>query len=86
MRATMKDGFEVEINEKALNDWNYLKILRKIDKGEVGLIVDAAEMILGGEENVDRLADHLAIDGATPADAMIEALNEILESLNEGKN
>lgn len=86
MTVTLKDGFEVTISEKTLNDWRYLTVLRKIDKGEAGLIVDAAEMLLGGEEEVEKLAKHLEQDGVTPADIMIDALNEIMESINELKN
>ncbi len=86
MVITLKDGFEVQIREKTLNDWRYLTVLRKIDKGETGLIVDAAEMLLGGEKEVEKLAEHLEKDGVTPADVMIDALNEIMESINELKN
>jgi hypothetical protein len=86
MTIKLKDGFEVQINETSLNDWKLLTALRKLDKGEYGLIVDVAEMLLGGEEEVDRLAEHLAVDGVTPADTMVDALSEILNSANELKN
>ena len=39
MKAKLKDGFNVEINENCLNDWGFLTLLRKIDKGDTGLIV-----------------------------------------------
>jgi len=86
MKATLKDGYEVQINDSCLNDWKFLTALRKVDKGDYGLIVDVAEILLGGEKEVDKLADHLAVDGVTPADAMVEALSEILTSVNELKN
>ena len=86
MKATLKDGFEVQVNENCLNDWGFLSLLRKIDKGDTGLIVDIAERLLGGEEEVDKLAKHLEVDGITPADKMIEALTELMESVNELKN
>ena len=86
MKATLKDGFELQVNEKCLNDWGFLSLLRKIDKGDTGLIVDIAEKLLGGEKKVDKLAKHLEVDGITPADKMIEALTELMESVNELKN
>ena len=86
MKTKLKDGFEVTINDKCLNDWKFLTQLRKLDKGDYGLIVDVAETLLGGEVEVDRLADHFAVDGVTPVDVMAEALNEILTSANELKN
>lgn len=86
MKARLNDGYEVEIAENSLNDWNFVKTLRKIDKGDTGLIVDVAEILLGGEEEVDKLAEHLAVDGFTPADKMVEALSELMTSVNELKN
>lgn len=86
MKAKLSDGFEVSINEKCLNDWGFLTMLRKIDKGDTGLIVDIAETLLGGEEEVEKLAKHLEADGVTPADKMIDALTEIMGSVNELKN
>jgi len=86
MKAKLSDGFEVEINETCLNDWRFLTVLRKIDKGETGLIVDAAEIILGGEEEVEKLAKHLEVDGVTPADVMVSAITELMESINASKN
>jgi hypothetical protein len=86
MKAKLKDGYAVEIDENSLNDWNFIKLLRKIDKGDTGLIVDVAETLLGGEEEVDKLAEHLAVYGRTPADKMVDALTEIMESVNDLKN
>ena len=86
MKAQLNDGYEVQVNEKCLNDWGFLTMLRKIDKGDAGLIVDVAERLLGGEEEVGKLAKHLEVDGVTPADKMIDALTELMESVNELKN
>lgn len=86
MTAKLKDGYEAQIDEKVLNDWKLLTTLRKIDKGESGLIVDVAELLLGGEEEVDKLAKHLEVDGVTPMDKMVEAISELMNSVNELKN
>lgn len=87
MISKLSDGFEVHIDESALNDWAFLKTLRKIDKGETGLIVDIAELLLGGDEEVEKLEKHLADEnGKTPADKMVEAIAEIMNSANESKN
>ena len=86
MKMQLKDGFEVSVSEECFNDWKFLTMLRKIDKGDTGLIVDIAESILGGEEEVDKLAKHLEVDGVTPADSMIGAIAELLEAISELKN
>ena len=86
MNVKLKDGFEVGIAERHLNDWNLLKMLRTIDKGEAALVVDVMEILLGGEENVDALAKHLEKDGITTVDDMMQALREIIDATNELKN
>ena len=86
MKAKLSDGYEAQVNENCLNDWGFLTMLHKIDKGDAGLIVDVAERLLGGEEEVGKLAKHLEVDGVTPADKMIDALTELMESVNELKN
>lgn len=86
MKAELKDGFKVNIDDKRLNDWAFLTTLRKIDKGDAGLIVDVAEILLGGEKEVDKLAKHLEVDGVTPVDAMVNAIKELMESVSELKN
>ena len=86
MNVKLNDGFDVSIDEKCLNDWHFLTMLRKIDKGDTGLIVDIAETLLGGEEEVEKLAKHLEVDGVTPADKMVDALAEIMGAVNESKN
>lgn len=86
MKARLNDGYEVEIAESSLNDWNFVKTLRKIDKGDTGLIVDIAETLLGSEEEVGKLAKHLEEDGVTAVNKMVDALTELMSSVNELKN
>ena len=86
MKAELKDGFSVNVDENCQNDWGFLSKLRKIDKGDAGLIVDVAEILLGSEEEVERLAEHLKVNGRTPLDGMIDALSEIMEAVNGLKN
>lgn len=85
MKAQLKDGFEIEVREECANDWSFLTMLRRIDKGDSGLIVDVAEVLLG-ESGVEKLAEHLRKDGVTHTDDMIAALTELMESVNELKN
>ena len=86
MKVELKDGFSVNVDENCQNDWGFLSKLRKIDKGDAGLIVDVAEILLGNEEEVERLAEHLEVNGRTPLDGMIDALSEIMEAVNGLKN
>lgn len=86
MQITLQDGYKVNVTENIQNDWNFLSTLRKIDKGESSLIVDVAEIILGGEDEVNKLAKHLEKDGVTSIESMVSAITEIMESVKELKN
>lgn len=86
MKVKLSDGFEVNIEEKHLNDWRLLKLIRGIDKGDASLTVDVMEILLGGEEELEKLEKHLEVDGITTIDAMGDALREIVESASELKN
>ena len=86
MKVTLKDGFEVNIDEKHLSDWKLLKMFRSIDKGDAALVVDVAEILLSGE-GLEALEKHLeADDGSLPIELMVHALEEIMESATELKN
>ena len=86
MKAKLKDGFEIEISESVTDDWEFLEVLSGIDEGETGLIVKAAKMLLGNE-GVKALKEHLRDEnGKVSSTAMIAALEELMESVNELKN
>ena len=86
MKAKLNDGFEVEVLDAVVDDWEFLEVLAGIDEGETGLIVKAAKMLLGNE-GVNMLKEHLRDDsGRVHSTAMIDALREIMESTTELKN
>lgn len=85
MKVTLKDGFEVNVEEKHLNDWKLLKLIRGIDKGDPSLSVDVMEKLLG-EEQLEALEAHLEEDGIVSIDAMGTALQEIIEGATQLKN
>ena len=86
MKAKLNDGFEVDILDEVVDDWEFLEVLDGIDGGETGLIVKAARMLLG-KNGVDSLKEHLRDEsGRVRSTAMVDALREIMESTNELKN
>lgn len=86
MIAKLKDGFEIQIDDNSLNSWDLLEVLSDIDEGESGLIVKAARLLLG-KNGVNELKEHLRNDkGKVPADVMVQAIAELMESANELKN
>lgn len=86
MKVKLKDDFEVTIDENCLDDWRLLKLIRGIDKGNGALAVDVMQILLGGDDGLERLEKHLEVDGKVTVRAMNDALEEIIEAASELKN
>lgn len=86
MKVKLKDDFEVTIDENCLDDWRLLKLIRGIDKGDGALAVDVMQILLGGEDGLERLEKHLEVDGKVTVSAMNDALAEIIEAASALKN
>ena len=81
-----ESGFEFELNEEALDDYEMLEDLRSFDKGEYGVIIDVVDKLLG-EEQKDRLKDHIRNkEGKVSAQKMMEEITCIFEVSKELKN
>lgn len=86
MKSVTKSGFEFEIDDECLDDYELLEDLCEIDNGNNAKIVEVVSKILGKEQK-DRLKDHLRDEnGRVTATKMGEAIDEILRATKEGKN
>ena len=83
MKATLKDGFEIEIRDDRIGKWKFVEVCHDIDEGETGLIVELARMVLG-KEGVKLLEEHLG--GDPDLTDMVNALHELFDSVNSLKN
>ena len=85
IKGKTKSGFEFEIDENVFDDWELLKNIRAIDKGESSLVVDVVETILG--EQAEALESHLKeMHGKVTITAMEEELEAIFEASDSSKN
>lgn len=83
---TLKDGYEVAIAPQAMDNWELLEALRKIDKKEVQYLPDAAYMLLG-DDGMHALMEHLrGTDGVVKTSDMMMALQEIIQAAGEDKD
>lgn len=86
IKETLKNGFEVEIPDENLDDYELLEDLAALDEGEenTGKIVSAYKRLLGAEQ-YKALKEHIRGDGGrVSATAMLETLQEIFE-LQDGE-
>lgn len=86
IKETLKNGFEVEIPDENLDDYELLEDLAALDEGEenTGKIVSAYKRLLG-EGQYKALKEHIRGEaGRVSATAMLETLQEIFE-LQDGE-
>lgn len=84
--GTTQSGFNYEVEDEVLDDYELLELLNKADEGEGGAMLKAAERLLG-EKQKEALKNHVRNEkGKVSAKRMIEEVFEILKSQKKGKN
>ena len=79
-------GFKYQLEENTFDDYELLEVLRQIDKGESGKIVDMVD-IMFSEEQKEALKNHVREEnGKVPASKLIKEVMEIFHNEKEGKN
>jgi len=77
-------GFEFKVEENLLDDWELVKKLRKIKEDGL-MLVDIAMEILG-DEQLEKLENHVRKNGKVSSRDIDRELGEILEYTPELKN
>ena len=78
-------GFEFELSEEVLDDWELLEKLAEIDAGNTGAVVGAAKALLGAD--YERLKEHVrGKSGRVSARAMAAEIEDIFNATKAGKN
>lgn len=80
-----ESGFEFEISEDTLDDYEMLEKLNEIDK-DMSLITEIVPSVLGQEQK-DRLKEHIRKEnGKVSIGDMVREFTQILSSNKQGKN
>lgn len=86
-KGTLKNGFEFEVDEKVMDDMEFIDLLAEADDGNP-LQFSKAALILLGKDQRKRLYDSIrAEDGRVLPEVFGEVFYELVEALGEeGKN
>lgn len=85
-RGITESGFEFEINEEILDDYDFLELMCKIDEGDTKLTIKMVDMLLGDEQK-EKLKEHVRNEsGKVSARRLLDEVGEIFASIKEGKN
>ena len=86
MRGITETGFEFEIDDEVLDDYEVMEDLCALDCGKVAIFPQAIEKILGKEQLI-KLKDHVRNDkGKVSTTALMKEFTNILNSNQPGKN
>lgn len=81
-----ESGFEFELNEDYLDDYEMLEKIREIDEGNITVITDVVPSLLGQEQK-ERLKEHIRKEtGKVSIKDMVYELGQILSESQKGKN
>ena len=83
MKGKTSSGFEYELDEAALDDY---ELLCEMDEGDMTKTISVLNRLLGTEQK-ERLKEHLRMEnGRVPASEMMNEIGEIFGNIKEGKN
>ena len=79
-------GFEFEIEDEVMDDYELLEILTEVDSGDLTLVPKMVDLLLGKEQK-NKLKEHVrATKGRVSTKAMMDEVALILSARNELKN
>lgn len=85
IQGKTKSGFEFQIEESRLNNYELLEIIGELEENPI--VLSKIVIMLLGKEQTKKLKDHLRTeDGMVPADKMTDEITGIFQSQNELKN
>jgi len=84
LEGKLSNGFEYQISDDALNDYEVLEVISELKK-DASQCVKLAKLLLGDEQH-DALKEHCKVDGKVKMDLMINSIDEILRNNQQTKN
>lgn len=86
LKGKSETGFEFELDEEVLDDWELLELLERIDDGDVTVLSKAVVSVLG-KDQYERLKDFIKQrDGKIKVSIMMQEFNSIMSAEKETKN
>lgn len=83
LKGKTDSGFEFELEEGTLDDWELLEVLREVDKGHKWAFTDVLENLFHDKTDRDRLKEHCrGENGRVSSEKMIHEILEIFKNAN----
>ena len=86
IKGTTETGFEFEIEDEILDDYELIEVLVDVDGGDMSLVPKMIDMLLGTDQK-NKLKEHVRnTAGKVSAKAMMEEIAAIFKAKSELKN
>lgn len=86
IKGTTKSGFEFELEDEVLDDYELLEAICSVDHGNYSDVAKLVEMLLG-EEQKEKLKAYLkSKDGKVRTTAIMNEISDMFEACSAGKN
>lgn len=86
MKVNLSDGYEVTLDDNALDDWELLRDVVAAQGGDLTALVRAADRLLTPEENA-KLLEHLrGANGRVSILAVANCIGQLLNGSPQTKN
>jgi len=84
LKGKLSDGYEFEILEESLNDWEVIEAIDEVEEYPQRIVTVAKRLL--GDKGYKKLKEECRVDGRVKFDTMSQKVFEILESCGETKN
>lgn len=86
IKGRTESGFEFELEDEVLDDYELLESLCQIDNGDTSKTIKMIDMLLG-EDQKEKLKEHVRAGGKrVSAKKLISEVMGIFNAVQEGKN
>lgn len=75
-------GFEFELDDEVLDDYELLEMLTELDEGRYDRVTRTVEKLLGKEQK-EKLKEHIRKDGKVSASEFMNEIAEIFQNAND---
>ncbi len=84
LKGKTQSGFEYVVKKNDLNNYELIEVVAEVDENP--LLIPRVVKLLLGEDQKNRLLDHVRVDGIASVDRVAKELEEIFTSAKEVKN
>lgn len=88
MKGKTKTGFEAEVDDKVIDNWEIVELMSEADDGNPGALIKGMKAVLG-EKGYEKLKDHVRAeseDGIVHTTQISSEFVSLLQSLSTSKN